>query len=234
MLKRDSPLFTRPMNSSISFGLFPAAVIRVGVEISFGIKTDIPLFFFKSQLFLVDSNTVYCNTATMNETFSIEELAQIVNDWCEEHGVSPASGQAGERISVRNIRYYRALALLDPPLLGGGQGFGEKHRLQLVAIRLLQAQGLPLQRIQELLFGRSLEDLRRIEEQGLAELEQASFKPFQPSATESWRVTPLNEEFMLVSRRGRSIAPELRERLLTIIEPNNKPPRHSRNIPRSK
>jgi DNA-binding transcriptional MerR regulator len=148
--------------------------------------------------------------------------------------VSPASGQAGERISVRNIRYYRALGLLDPPLLGGGQGFGEKHRLQLVAIRLLQAQGLPLQRIQELLFGRSLEDLRRVEEQGLVELDQNQFKPFQPSANESWRVTPLNGEFMLVSRRGRSVAPELRERLLTLLEPKNKLPGHARRSNRSK
>src|SRR5215471_12424659 len=149
----------------------------------------------------------------MNETLSADELAELVNEWCQKHQVEPASGQAGERITVRNIRYYRMLGLLEPPSANGHHGFGEKHRLQLVAIRLLQAQGLPLQRIQELLFGRSLEDLRRIEEQGLAELEQASFKPFQPSPTESWRVTPLNDEFMLVSRRGRSIAPELRERL---------------------
>ena len=35
MLRRDSPLFTRPMNSSMSFGLFPAAVMRVGVGMSF-------------------------------------------------------------------------------------------------------------------------------------------------------------------------------------------------------
>src|SRR4029077_19202110 len=119
-----------------------------------------------------DSNTVYCHIASMNEMFSAEQLAESINQWCERHGVSPASGQAGERMSVRSIRYYRTLGLLDPPLVGGGQGFGEKHRLQLVAIRLLQAQGLPLTRIQELLFGRTLEDLRRIEQQGLAEVEQ--------------------------------------------------------------
>ena len=32
------PEFTRPMNSSISFGLLPAASIRVGVEIRVGIS----------------------------------------------------------------------------------------------------------------------------------------------------------------------------------------------------
>ena len=38
MLNRDSLEFTRPTNSSISFGLFPAAVIRVGDLISVGIS----------------------------------------------------------------------------------------------------------------------------------------------------------------------------------------------------
>ena len=33
---------------------------------------------------------------------------------------------------------------MDAPLAGGGRGYGEKHRLQLVGIRLLQAEGLPL------------------------------------------------------------------------------------------
>ncbi len=37
MLSRVSPAFTRPMNSSMIFGLLPAAVMRVGVEISVGI-----------------------------------------------------------------------------------------------------------------------------------------------------------------------------------------------------
>ncbi len=168
---------------------------------------------------LIDSNTVKCHIAFMSELFSAEALAETVNGWCESHGVAPASGQASERLTVRNIRYYRALGLLDPPLLGGGQGFGEKHRLQLIAIRLLQAQGSPLSRIQQLLFGRAVEDLKRIEQQGPAELAQVQIAAFRPSLNETWRVTPLNEEFMLVSRRGRGLPPALRERLLTILNP---------------
>jgi DNA-binding transcriptional MerR regulator len=160
----------------------------------------------------------------MNEMMSVEQLAETVNDWCDEHGISPASGQAGERITVRNVRYYRTLGLIDPPALGGGQGFGEKHRLQLVAIRLLQAQGLPLSRIQELLFGRSVEDLKQIETKGLAELETAGFNAFRPSLNESWSVAPLNEEFMLVSRRGRRLSAEIREQLLTILEQREQAP----------
>jgi len=162
----------------------------------------------------------------MNQMFSAEQLAETVNHWCAQHRVEPASGQTGARMTVRSIRYYRLLGLLDPPLLGDGLGFGEKHRLQLVAIRLLQAQGLPLNRIRELLFGRSLEDLKRIELQGLAEIEKIPVAVFHPSANESWGVTPLNQEFMLISRRGRGLAAELRSRLLAILDPKqtNKTP----------
>jgi len=176
-------------------------------------------FWKGSMLFSVDSNTVNCHIHSMNEMFSAERLAEVVNEWCEKHGITPASGQTGERLSVRNIRYYRALGLLDPPLLGGGHGFSEKHRLQLVAVRLLQAQGLPLSRIQELLFGRPLEDLRRIEKQGLAEIGHTTVTPFRLSTAESWCVTPLNEEFMVVSRRGRSLSQELRDRLTAVLAP---------------
>jgi DNA-binding transcriptional MerR regulator len=150
--------------------------------------------------------------------FSAEQLANLVNQWCDEHGVFPANGQAGEEMSVRNIRYYRTLGLLDPPETGGGRGFGEKHRLQLIAIRLLQAQGLPLSRIQQLLFGRSLEELREIENRGLAELEEARVAAFRPSVDESWKMMPLNDEFMLVSRRGKTVGPDIRQRLLAVLE----------------
>ena len=167
---------------------------------------------------MVDSNTVKCNTRIMKQTVSVQRLADLVNLWCQEHRVYPANGQAGEQISVRNIRYYRTLGLLDPPEIGGGQGFGEKHRLQLIAIRLLQAQGLPLSRIQQLLFGRSLEELSEIEQRGLLELQETRVSAFRPSGDESWNMMPLNDEFMLVSRRGRSVGADVRQRLLAVLD----------------
>lgn len=169
---------------------------------------------------LLDSNTVYWYCSRMDEGFTIEALAERVNAWCEKHQVYPASGQAGESITERNIRYYRTLGLVDAPSTGGGQGYGEKHRLQLVAIRLLQAQGLPLNRIRDLLFGRTPEELKQIEQRGLQELQQSAQAIFRPSAQpENWGVTPLDDEFMLVSRRGRGISEEMRERLLAVLHP---------------
>ena len=110
----------------------------------------------------------------MDETFSLVELAKEVNAWCTKHRVLPANGQAGETLTLRNLRYYRTLGLLDGPTSPGGQGYGEKHRLQLIAIRLLQAQGLPLNRIRTLLYSRDLGELREIEKRGLLELKEQS------------------------------------------------------------
>jgi DNA-binding transcriptional MerR regulator len=162
------------------------------------------------------------------DSYSAEQLSAAVNDWCQRHDVAPASGQAGQRMSVRNIRYYRALGLLDPPASGAGQGFGEKHRLQLIAIRLLQAQGLPLNRIQGLLFGRTEEELREVQKRALNEFAEHAPVAFAPAAAETWNITPLNDEFMLVSRKGRGIGPRLREQILSVIHGQSKPHRHER------
>lgn len=161
---------------------------------------------------------------------SVEQLAERVNDWCNQHRVAPASGQAGERMTERNIRYYRTLGLLDPPLVGGGHGFGEKHLLQLIALRLLQAQGLPLNRIRELLFGRTMEELRRIEAEGLAEDRAARVTGFRPSPNECWGVTPLDEEYLLISRRGQTLAPEVRARLLAMLNEARQSPEQFKSV----
>lgn len=152
----------------------------------------------------------------MPETFSLEELSDGINAWCGEHGVAPASGQAGEMVSERNIRYYRTLGLVDAP---EGGGYGEKHLLQLTAVRLLQAQGLPLRRIRELLYGRSLAELREVRRRGLAEAQTATaaLRVTLPVQDELWRAIPLDEDFLLVSRRGTSLSPDQREAVLLVL-----------------
>src|SRR5271168_1975255 len=95
--------------------------------------------------------------------YTLEELANVVQEWCDKHGISPANGQAAGEISERTIRYYRTLGLLDAPLGSYVKTFGDKHRLQLIAIRVYQAQGIPLRKIREELYGKSLEDLLAFE-----------------------------------------------------------------------
>jgi DNA-binding transcriptional MerR regulator len=161
----------------------------------------------------------------MTESFSIQTLSEQVNEWCEEHGVSPVSGQAGDNVSERSIRYYRTLGLLDAP---EGGSYGEKHLLQIIAIRLLQAQGLPLRRIRELLYGRSLEELREVRRQGLNEAQRmrASVRVSMPVEDEIWRTIPISEDYLLVSRRGTPLTPAQREAVLLALtagSPGQKP-----------
>jgi DNA-binding transcriptional MerR regulator len=159
----------------------------------------------------------------MTPAFSLEELSDRINAWCDENGVVPANGQAGETVSERNIRYYRTLGLVDAP---DGGAYGEKHLLQLTAIRLLQAQGVPLRRIRELLYGRSLAELREIRRRGLAESQRvsAAFRVMLPVQDELWRVIPLDEDFLLVSRSGASLTPAQREAVLRAIRASTPTP----------
>src|SRR6266550_3451684 len=156
----------------------------------------------------------------VTKEFSLEELAQAVQVWCEEHRTYPANGQAAEEITERTIRYYRTLGLLDPPLGNYAKTFSEKHKLQLIAIRLYQAQGLPLRKIRDELYGKSLADLialeRQVSKRGKKALSIAM--PFAPpSASESWSVVPLTDEFLLVSRQNRHLPRSVIEKINQLL-----------------
>ncbi|HCN75808.1 MAG TPA: hypothetical protein DIT13_01275 [Verrucomicrobiales bacterium] len=139
---------------------------------------------------------------------SVDQLADRVTDWCARHRVVPANGQAATATTVRTLRYYRTTGVLDAPAEGGGMGYGERHFLQACSVRVLQAEGLPLSRIQSLLFGRSDDELRAIltsAEQGNApHLPEPAAAPVQP---ESWQTYPLGPDFLIARRPGQRITP---------------------------
>jgi DNA-binding transcriptional MerR regulator len=163
----------------------------------------------------------------VSSEFTLEELARAVQDWCEAHHVFPANGQAAEQISERNIRYYRTLGLLDPPIGNYAKTFTDKHRLQLIAIRVYQAHGLPLRKIRDELYGQSLEDLVAFEKQAGKRGKQAGSIaiPLElPVASESWSVVPLADEFLLVSRQNQPLPRSIIEKinqLLRSVRPKN-------------
>jgi DNA-binding transcriptional MerR regulator len=140
--------------------------------------------------------------------FSVQELAQAVQEWCDGHGIHPANGQAAEELSERTIRYYRTLGLLDSPLGQYQNSFTDKHRLQLLAIRIYQSQGIPLRRIRDELYGKNHEDLSRLEMRFSKRGSRPPLLsiPLGPAeAAENWRVVPLAPDFLLVSRSGRGL-----------------------------
>lgn len=153
----------------------------------------------------------------MNDRYSVAQLSDAVNQWCAARDIVPANGQAGEEVSGRNIRYYRTIGLLDAPERGG-DGFTRKHLLQLIAIRILQAQGLPLRRIRELLFGRSIADLEKIRERGAAETARRPEINFPSAGDELWRMIPVSDDFVLVSKTGAILTPEQRRAIAAILD----------------
>ena len=93
--------------------------------------------------------------------------------------------------------------MLDAPESGAGRGYGRRHLFQLKAIRILQAQGLPLSRIQQLLFARSDKELEQIAESaGEIDPRTADVQSPTCNSKESWTIYPLNEQLFVVARNG--------------------------------
>ncbi len=136
-----------------------------------------------------------------SERYSAAELADRVNQWCKRHYVEPLHNGAGLQVTVRNIRYYQTFGLVDRPLAADGHGFGEKHRLQLIAIRLLQAQGFPLAKIQRLLRGQTEEELRNLERDGVNQ-KAPSFEVSPVGNAQDWKIIPLTTDTLVLTRSG--------------------------------
>lgn len=153
----------------------------------------------------------------MNQT--IEQLAENVTAWCLQHRVVPANGQVATDTQPRTLRYYRTLGVLDAPASAGG--YTERHFLQACAVRVLQAQGLPLARIQSLLFGRGDDELR-----GILDAAAKDCPPVLPpapaeTAGTGWQTLPLGPDFLLVSRRpGLRLSQAQIRNLLHILNSN--------------
>jgi DNA-binding transcriptional MerR regulator len=131
---------------------------------------------------------------------TIDALAEKVTTWCAQHRVVPANGQVATDTNVRTLRYYRTMGLLDAPTEGGGSGYGDRHFLQACCVRVLQAEGLPLTRIQSLLFGRGDEELRAVMSGGIVSAPPPVSSP-ATSQPEGWQTWSLSPDFLLVGRR---------------------------------
>ncbi len=152
---------------------------------------------------------------------TVQELARATNEWCLAHGVAPANGQAGERITERNIRYYRARGILDAPGAGAGdrrRGFSSKHAGQLRALRVLQARAVPLAEIARQIAGRPVEELQALTDAELRRLRgDATAMTAANALSENWQVTPLGADYLLISRRGRPVSEEQRAQVAAAL-----------------
>lgn len=124
---------------------------------------------------------------------TIGELAQTAAAAVAAADVRGASRRVTDLPDERTIRWYSTIGLLDRPTGNRGRTalYGERHILQLVAIKRRQADGRTLAEIQAELVGATDRTLRRI-----ADLPPPVAAPAKPKATKAtgarqfWRERP--------------------------------------------
>ncbi len=149
---------------------------------------------------------------------SLDELTATVEELLRAHGLSGVQrdGRVSSVPDARTIRYYGSLGLVDRPAVVGRQArYGRRHVLQLLAIKALQGEGLPLGEVQARLYGRSDAELERIVDAWAGAAQQAP--PAEPAAAVRpvvWREVALEPGLKIVAEDGwsPSLDPETLER----------------------
>jgi DNA-binding transcriptional MerR regulator len=98
-------------------------------------------------------------------SLSLEELSREVGRLLEDKALleAQADGRVAAAPDGRTVRYYGTLGLVDRPTIVDREArYGRRHVLQLVAVKALQARGLPLAEIQARLYGRSNSELETL------------------------------------------------------------------------
>lgn len=94
----------------------------------------------------------------------VAELAMAVSQILAEIGPSQEKATVTQLPDERTVRFYLAEGLLSPAeeKQGTASVFNYKHLLQLLAIKKLQAEDLPIRKIKQLLDGLEEADLKRL------------------------------------------------------------------------
>ncbi len=93
--------------------------------------------------------------------YTITELADASAAALDALGIAARNGQVRDRPDVRTIRFYGTLGLIDPPaeMTGRTARYGDRHLLQVLAVKAVQARGDSLADAQRTLVGASDEEL---------------------------------------------------------------------------
>src|SRR5919206_202776 len=96
--------------------------------------------------------------------WTLDELAERVGAALAVDYAGQPSGRVRDVPDRRAIRWYTTIGLVDRPVAHRGRTalYGPRHLLQLVAVKRLQARGLPLVAIQQELAGATDTQLARV------------------------------------------------------------------------
>jgi hypothetical protein len=125
--------------------------------------------------------------------YTIAELADASAAALDALGIAARNGQVRDRPDARTIRYYSALGLVDRPteMTGRTAQYGDRHLLQVLAVKALQARGATLADVQRSLVGASESELRTAVGPGLpAALAAAAGPPPGRPDPAFWRTPP--------------------------------------------
>ena len=133
-------------------------------------------------------------------TLSLEELTREAGRQLEEIGLlqAQADGRVTAAPDARMVRYYGTLGLVDRPVIVEREArYGRRHLLQLVAVKALQARGLPLADVQARLYGCSNSELENL-------LKAVSQDRPQPTAIQPlrWREVTVEPGFKILVEDG--------------------------------
>ncbi len=94
----------------------------------------------------------------------VAELAGEAARILTESGLAQGRGTVSEVPDERTIRYYLTEGLIPPAedKQGTASVFGYRHLLQLMVVKKLQSQHLPIRQIRELVDGRTERELERL------------------------------------------------------------------------
>ncbi len=97
---------------------------------------------------------------------TLDQLVAAVGERITAAGLAQANGQVSPFPDRRTLRYYTTIGLLDRPLAVRDRQalYGERHLLQALAVKRLQADGLALADIQARLSGLPAADVAAIAE----------------------------------------------------------------------
>ncbi|HYO12001.1 MAG TPA: MerR family transcriptional regulator [Thermoanaerobaculia bacterium] len=92
-----------------------------------------------------------------DSAWDLPGLAAAARDLLQKTGVRPEDERVNALPDERTVRYYQTGGLVDRPLRYEGRTalYGFRHLLQVVAVKLLQAQGSSLAQVQRALAGTS-------------------------------------------------------------------------------
>lgn len=149
----------------------------------------------------IDSITVivYITVMVMNEEWTLEQFSEGVAEELRTRNLLGAShdGRVSAAPDARTIRYYTTLGLLDRPKIAGRDArYNRRHLLQIVAIKALQALGLPLSEIQARLYGRSNEELEALLEAASGQVPATEYHPLV------WRELAIEPGLKILAEEG--------------------------------